>query len=48
MPNVNPLFNKQLYMHNKLVIEKYVNRCHFFIDERNLQKNGLTGELISV
>ena len=35
-------------MHNKFVIEKWVNRRHFFIDEKNLQKLGLTEEPISV
>ena len=35
-------------MHNKFVIEKWVNRRHFYIDEKNQQKFGLTGELISV
>ena len=39
---------KLLYIHNKLVIEKWVNHCHFFVDEKNLQKFGMTGELISV
>ena len=34
-------------MHNKFIIEKWVNRRHFFIDEKNLQKLGLTEELIS-
>ena len=33
-------------MHNKFIIEKWVNRRHFFIDEKNLEKLGLTGELI--
>ena len=35
-------------MHNKFFIEKLVNRRNFFIDQKNLQKLGLTGELISV
>ena len=35
-------------MHNKFFIEIWVNRRYFFIDEKNLQKLGLTGELISV
>ena len=35
-------------MHNKFVIEKWVNRRHFYIDEKNQQKFGLAGELISV
>ena len=30
-----------------MIIEKRLNRRHFFIDEKNLQKLGLTGELIS-
>ena len=29
-------------------IKKWFKRRHFFIDEKNLQKLGLTGELISV
>ena len=41
-------FNKEVYTHNKFVIEKWFNRPHFFIDAKNLQKFGLTGELISV
>ena len=40
-------FNKYFYIHNKFIIEKWVNRRHFFIDEKNLQKLVLTGELIS-
>ena len=32
MPMVDPL----LYIHNKFVIEKWVNCRHFFIDEKNL------------
>ena len=35
-------------MHNKFFIEIWVNRRYFFIDEKNPQKLGLTGELISV
>ena len=35
-------------MHNELVIEKWVNRRHFFIDQKSLQKFGLTGEFSSV
>ena len=35
-------------MRNKFFIEIWVNRRYFFIDEKNLQKLGLTGELISV
>ena len=34
-------------MHNKFIVEKWVNCRHSFIDEENLQKLGLTGELIS-
>ena len=30
-------------MQNKFVIEKWVIRRNFFIDEENLQKFGLTG-----
>ena len=29
-------------------MEKLVNRCYFFIDQKNLQKSALAGELISV
>ena len=36
------------YIHNKFVIEKWVNRHHFYIDEINLQKFGLAGEVSSV
>ena len=35
-------------MHSKFVIEKWVSRRHFFIDEKILQNFDLTGELISV
>ena len=35
-------------MHNKFVIEKWANRRQIFIDEKNLKKIGLTGELSSV
>ena len=42
------LFNKYLYIHNKSFIEKWVNRHHFFIDEKNLQKFGLRGGFLSV
>ena len=35
-------------MHNKFVTEKWVICCHFFIDEKNLQKSGLTRKLTSV
>ena len=35
-------------MHNKIFIEKWVNRRHFFIDEKNLQKSDLMGEAISL
>ena len=48
MPTVNSLCNKYLYIHNKFPVEKRVNRRHFYIDEKNLQKFGLTGELPSV
>ena len=40
-------FKKQLYIH-KFVIKKWVNRRHFFIDEKNFQKFCLTAEVISV
>ena len=32
----------------KFVIKKWVNRRHFFIDEKNLQLFGLATEVISV
>ena len=32
----------------KFVIKKWVNRRHFFIDEKNLQFFGLATEVISV
>ena len=35
-------------MHDKFVIEKWVNRHHFYIDKKNLQKFALTGEFISL
>ena len=35
-------------MHNKFVIERWVDRRHFFINEKNLQKFCLKRELISV
>ena len=41
-------FNKYLFIHNKFLNEKWVNRRHFFIDEKNLEKLGVTGELLSV
>ena len=41
-------FTKQILIHNKFVIEKWVNRCHFFVDQKNLQKFGLAAELVSV
>ena len=40
-------FNKQLYIHNKFVTKNRVNRRHFFIDEKNLQKFGLTAMVSS-
>ena len=40
-------FNKQFYMHNKFIIEKSLNRGHFFIDEINVRNLGLIGELVS-
>ena len=40
-------FNKSLYIHNKFFIEKWVNRHHFFIDEKNLRKSGLRGGFLS-
>ena len=45
---ITHFFNKWLYIHHKFFIEKWVNRRHFFIDEKNLQKLRLTAELISV
>ena len=41
-------FNKELYIHNKFFIEKWVNRHHFLIDEKNLEKFGLRGGFLSV
>ena len=41
-------FNKQLYIHTKFLIEKWVNRHHFLIDEKNLQKFGLREGFLSV
>ena len=41
-------FNKQLYIHNKFVTKSWVNRRHFFIDDKNLQKYGLTAMVLSV
>ena len=35
-------------MDNEFVIEKWVNRWHFFIDEKSLQKFRPTGEFSSV
>ena len=40
---VNPLF-----IHTKFVTKKWVNRRHFFIDEKNLQICGLTAQVLSV
>ena len=40
-------FNKQLYMHNKFIFQKWINRSHFLIYQKNLKKLGLAGELIS-
>ena len=40
--------NKELYMRNDFVIEKWVNRRHFLIDEGSLQKFGLTEEFNSI
>ena len=48
IPLVNPIFQQiNLYIYTKFISEKWVNRRHFFIDEKNLQKLGLAGELIS-
>ena len=41
-------FNKYLYIHNKFVIKKWLNRRCFFVNEKNLQNFGLTAEVISV
>ena len=38
---------KELYIHNKFVTEKWVNRCHFFLDEKNVQKISPAGEVSS-
>ena len=35
-------------MQSKFIIEKLVNRRHFFIDKKNSEKLSLRGELISV
>ena len=35
-------------MHNKNIIKKWVNRRHFFINEKNFRKFGLAAEVISV
>ena len=43
MHTVNQLF----CIHNQFITEKWVNRPHFYIDDKNLQKLGLTRELIS-
>ena len=44
-------FNKQLYIYiyiyNQFFIEKWVNRRHFYIDEKKLKKFGMTEKLIS-
>ena len=48
IPLVNPIFQQiNPYIYTKFISEKWVNRRHFFIDEKNLQKLGLAGELIS-
>ena len=48
IPLVNPIFQQiNPYIYTKFIREKWVNRRHFFIDEKNLQKLGLAGELIS-
>ena len=38
-------FNKQLYIDNKFVIEKWVNRPHISINEKNLQNLGEKGNI---
>ena len=48
MSTVNSLFKQVLYIHNKFVTKKWVNRRHFFIDEKNLQKFGMTAQVSSV
>ena len=35
----------KLYIHNKYIIEKWINHCHLVIDEKNLHKIGPTGEV---
>ena len=40
-------FNKYLFIHDKFLNEKWVNRRHFFIDEKNLEKLVVAGELLS-
>ena len=34
-------------MHYKFLNKNWVNRRHFFIDEKNLEKLAMTGELLS-
>ena len=41
-------FNKELYIYNEFVIEMWFNARHFFIDEKNLKKFGMTEKLIPV
>ena len=35
-------------MHNKFVIENWVNLCNFIIDYKKLEKIGMRGEVISI
>ena len=48
MPTVDQLFYQVIIYTYKFVIEKWVNHRYFLIDEKHLQKFGLTGEVISV
>ena len=48
IPKVSPFFNIELYRLNDFVIEKWVNRRHFFIDKESFQNFGLTEDFNSV
>ena len=37
-----------MYVHNNFLNEKWVNRRYCFVDEKNLEKLGVTGGLLSV
>ena len=36
-----------MYIYNKFFIEKWVNYCHFLIDEKSLKKFSMREKLIS-